>query len=47
MGIINSEMIMSFMICALQLQIKEDGVGGACSTHGRGEKCAQNFILKT
>jgi hypothetical protein len=26
--------------------IKEDGMGGGCSTQGRDEKCLQNFSLK-
>jgi menaquinone-dependent protoporphyrinogen IX oxidase len=26
---------------------KEDEMGGACSAHGRGEKCVQNFGWKT
>jgi hypothetical protein len=28
-------------------QIKETEVGGTCSTHGRGEKCAQKFHRET
>jgi len=27
--------------------IKEDKIGGACSTDGRDEKCIQNFGRKT
>jgi len=27
--------------------IKEDRMGGACNTHGRDEKCIQNFVWKT
>jgi len=28
-------------------QIKEDEMGGTCSTHGRGEKCLNYFGWKT
>jgi len=28
-------------------QIKEDEMGGACSTHGKNEKCIQYFGRKT
>jgi len=28
-------------------EIKEDKLGGACGTHGRDEKCIQNFGKKT
>jgi hypothetical protein len=27
----------------LESQVKANEVGGACSTHGRGEKCVQGF----
>jgi hypothetical protein len=38
----------SFITCTLHQyysgdQIKEDEMGGACSTHGRDEKCIQYF----
>jgi len=34
--------------CVVQFRmIKEDEVGGACSTHGRYEKCVQNVYRKT
>jgi hypothetical protein len=26
--------------------MKENEVGGACGTHGRGEKCVQDFGVK-
>jgi hypothetical protein len=25
--------------------MKEDEMDGACGTHGRGEKCIQNFLI--
>jgi hypothetical protein len=28
-------------------QVKEDEIAGACNTHGRDEKCTQNFSQKT
>jgi hypothetical protein len=44
----------SFIICRPNLtrhyygnQIKGNELDGACSTHGRDEKCAQNFSQKT
>jgi hypothetical protein len=27
--------------------MQEDEMGGACSTHGKDEKCVQDFCLKT
>jgi hypothetical protein len=27
--------------------VKDDWMGGACSTHGRDEKCMQDFCRKT
>jgi hypothetical protein len=30
-------------ICHQHGQIKEDEMGGACSLHGGGKKCVQNF----
>jgi len=29
------------------LQVKEDEMGGVCSTHGRDKKCMQDFGQKT
>jgi hypothetical protein len=31
----------------LALKIKDVEIGGACSIHGRDEKCIQNFNLST
>jgi hypothetical protein len=31
----------------IQFVLKEDEMGGACSTHGRDEKCIQHFGTET
>jgi hypothetical protein len=42
----------SFIFCTPQIllgisyQIKENGVGGTCDTHGRGEESIQGFVGK-
>jgi hypothetical protein len=38
--------IRSFITYTLH-QIKGDEMGGSCSTHGKDEKCVQNFGCKT
>jgi hypothetical protein len=38
------------ILCNLEIvddQIYDDEVGGACSMHGRDEKCIKNFGSKT
>jgi hypothetical protein len=35
------------ILLGLRYQIKEDEVGGTCSTHGTDEKCIQYFSWKT
>jgi hypothetical protein len=39
----------SFINRSLHLghQIKEDDIDGACSTHGRNERCMKHFVWKT
>jgi hypothetical protein len=42
----------SFITCTIHQyyhgeHVEEDGMGGACSTHGRDEKCIQYFGWKT
>jgi hypothetical protein len=34
-------------VCVCVCEVKENGIGGACSTYGADEKCIQNFDRKT